>query len=281
MLSSSAFESIYEEFKNLVYNLSLSYVHNQEDAQDITQEVFVKIYQRYATYNPAASSLKTWVYQITINQSLDFIKSKKAKKRFGFITSLFHSETSEPIVDLGHWDHPGVLLEDKEELQNLFQIIDSLPDNQRTALILAKIEDRPQKEVAEIMNLSVKAVESLLHRAKQTISKNISWRILNQLSYNVSNETMMDTDKNLRKLEKIRKVEAPPFLFTRIRAQIDSFAEAPAPVQWSYSFAAIAVIVLALNLGVLLTKSSPSTDNGITAVVSAMQLSTSNDFYNE
>jgi len=173
MLNNSEFEGIYEEFKNLVYNLSLSYVHNQEDAQDITQEVFVKIYQRYATYNPAAASLKTWVYQIAINQNLDFIKARKTKKRFGFITSLFYAETNEPIEEVGHFDHPGVILEDKEELQILFDIIDTLPDNQRTALILSKIEDRPQKEVAEIMNLSVKAVESLLQRAKQTISKKL------------------------------------------------------------------------------------------------------------
>ncbi len=53
MLSNSEFEAIYAEFKKTVYNLALSYVHNQEDAQDIAQEVFVKIYQRYDTYNPA------------------------------------------------------------------------------------------------------------------------------------------------------------------------------------------------------------------------------------
>ena len=176
MLSNTEFETIYEEYKNLVYNLALSYVHNQEDAQDIAQEVFVKIYQRFHIYNPAASSLKTWVYQITINHSLDFIKARKTKKRFGFITGLFHPETNEPIADSGHFDHPGIALEDKEELQNLFSIIDALPDNQRTAIILSKIEDRPQKEVAEIMDISVKAVESILQRAKTTISKKIASR---------------------------------------------------------------------------------------------------------
>jgi hypothetical protein len=91
----------------------------------------------------------------------------------------------------------------------------------------------------------------------------------------------MDADKNLQKLEKIRKVEAPPFLFTRIRAQIDSFAKAPAPVQWSFSFAAVAVIVLALNLGALFTNSSSSQDSGISTVVSGMQMSTTNEIYYE
>ncbi len=171
MLSEALFENIYEEFKNLVYNLALSYIHNQEDAQDITQEVFVKVYQRYQSYDASKASLKTWIYQITINHCLDVIKSKKSVKRFGIFTSLFYSDSHEPIHEASHFDHPGVSLEDKEALQQLFAIIDTLPDNQRTVLILTKVEDRSVKEVAEIMQLSSKAVESLLQRAKNNFSK--------------------------------------------------------------------------------------------------------------
>ncbi len=185
MADSSRFETIYEEHKGLVYNLALSYVHNQEDAQDITQEVFVKLYQRLGTFDPDRASLKTWVYQITINHCLDFLKSRKTKKRFGFIVSLFNNETNEPIAEIGHFDHPGVTLEDKEEVQVLFDIIDTLPDNQRTALILTKIEDRSVKETAEIMVLNPKAVESLLQRAKVGDCQKIRCprRILKKCSY--------------------------------------------------------------------------------------------------
>lgn len=173
MLDTIQFEKIYQNHKSLVYNLALSYVHNQEDAQDTAQEVFVKVYQRYKGYDPEKSSLKTWIYQITINHCLDFIKAKKSKKRFGFLTGLFIPETNEPIAEVGHFDHPGVVLEDKEQIERLFKIIDTLPDNQRTVLILTKIEDRSVKEVAEIMGLSPKAIESLLQRAKNNFSKKI------------------------------------------------------------------------------------------------------------
>ncbi len=173
MLDTIQFEEIYHNHKVLVYNLALSYVHNQEDAQDIAQEVFVKIYQRYQSYDAEKSSLKTWIYQITINHCLDFVKSKKSVKRFGFLTSLFNSETHEPISEASHFDHPGVALEDKEEVGRLFAIIDTLPDNQRTVLILTKIEDHSVKEVADIMDLTPKAVESLVQRAKQNFSKKI------------------------------------------------------------------------------------------------------------
>ena len=71
------------------------------------------------------------------------------------------------------YNHPGILLEHKEGLDNLFKKINELPDNQKTALILHKIEQKSQAEVAEIMNTSPKAVESLIQRAKTNLSKRI------------------------------------------------------------------------------------------------------------
>lgn len=154
-----------------MYNLALGYVQNKEDAEDITQEVFVKLYQHLHKYDATAASVKTWVYRIAINQCLDFIKARQTKKRFGFVVSLFSKDSNEPLADAKHFNHPGIAAENKELLQKLFSIINQLPPNQRTALLLTRLEERPQKEVAEIMNISVKAVESLLQRARQTVSK--------------------------------------------------------------------------------------------------------------
>jgi RNA polymerase sigma-70 factor, ECF subfamily len=173
MKDKAPFESIYKQYKNLVFNVCLHYVLNKEDAQDVTQEVFVKIYHHHHQYKPETASLKTWIYRIAINQSLDFLKAKKTKKRFGFITSLFHPDSNEPIHDVAH---PGVAMEDKESLEELLVIIQSLPEKQKTAIILTKIEDRPQKEVAEIMEINIKAVESLINRAKQSIEKKLKER---------------------------------------------------------------------------------------------------------
>ncbi len=157
----------------MVYNLCLNYLLNAEDAEDIAQEVFVKVYQYHPKFDEQKASLKTWIYRIAINASLDFLKAKKTEKRFGFITSLFKPDTQEPISDLVDFNHPGVLAEDKEAMEGLLKVIYALPPNQKNVIILTKIEDRPQKEVAEILNISVKAVESLLQRAKQSISKKI------------------------------------------------------------------------------------------------------------
>jgi RNA polymerase sigma factor (sigma-70 family) len=163
-----SFAAIYDEYKDLVFNVSLQYVQNSADAEDITQEVFVKVHQHLHKYDSAVSSLKTWIYRIAINQSLDFLKARRASKRFAFITSLFkNGSEAEPV----HFNHPGVALEDKEELKALFGMINRLPGRQKTVLILSKIEERSQKEIAEIMGLSVKAVESLLQRAKENLRR--------------------------------------------------------------------------------------------------------------
>lgn len=164
------FEEIYKKYNSLVYNLALSYVQNIEDAQEITQDVFVSVYQSLSSFQENAA-LTTWMYRITINKSLDFLKSKQRKKRFAFLTSLFFDASNDLKHHPPEHNHPGVLLEHKEALDNLFKRINELPDNQKTALILHKIEQKSQVEVAEIMKLSPKAVESLIQRAKTNLSK--------------------------------------------------------------------------------------------------------------
>ena len=154
-----AFELLYKTFSDKVYNTSLSYCKNNEDAEEITQNVFVKIYENAATFQKK-SSLSTWIYRITVNTSLNFLKKKN---RFSLFRSL---PNNADIID---FNHPGVLLEQKENAKMLFRVIDYLPDRQKTAFILSFIENLPRQEVADIMEISLKSVESLLQRAKQNL----------------------------------------------------------------------------------------------------------------
>lgn len=167
------FQQLYDTYNKMVYNLALQYVQNTEDAQEITQDVFVVIHQSINDYKQQ-SQISTWIYRIAINKSLDLIKAKKRRKRFVFLTSLFHPDNNEVRYDRSSFDHPGILLEQKEELGKIFKFINDLPANQKTALILSKIESKSQKEIAEIMDLSSKAVESLVQRAKTNLSKKLN-----------------------------------------------------------------------------------------------------------
>lgn len=164
-------EELYERYKDMVFNLALNYVQNYEDAQEITQDVFVSVHGSLDSFRHK-SNISTWIYRIAINKSIDFIKAKKRKKRFGFITSLFDNESSSNEVH--HFDHPGVQLEQKEALTKIFKYINELPENQKTALLLSKTEQKSQAEVAEIMGISTKAAESLIQRAKTNLSTKLN-----------------------------------------------------------------------------------------------------------
>ncbi len=165
-----SFEIIYSDHSKMVFNLCLNYLKNEAVAEDLTQEVFVKIYHKMDTFH-ADAQLKTWIYRLTINTCLDFLRAQKSKKRFGFLFSLSRSQT-EYDKALTEFNHPGVLLEHKERTAQVFKLIDQLPDRQKTALLLHVTEGLNLEEIAEIMSATPKAIESLLGRARVTLKKN-------------------------------------------------------------------------------------------------------------
>jgi len=157
--SEQAFALLYERYSAKVYNIALSYTKEVEEAEEITQDVFVKIYKSSATFK-GTSSLSTWIYRISVNTSLNYLKKKN---RF----TLFKGTLTESQSI--NFEHPGVLMENKENAVALYQAMDGLPNSQKTAFILSYIEDLPRQEVANIMETSLKAVESLLQRAKKNM----------------------------------------------------------------------------------------------------------------
>lgn len=166
---SSPFEDIYQSYKNKVFNTVIGYLQHTENAEEVTQDVFMEIYRSLPGFRQE-SAFSTWVYRIAVNKSLDFLKSSQRKKRLAFISSLFSPATPPPP----DFVHPGVLLEQKERSVYLFKAIDTLPENQKTAFILARLEGLGNKEVSEIMQISVGAVESLLSRARENLKKQLS-----------------------------------------------------------------------------------------------------------
>ena len=166
----SSFSEMYDQYKALVYNVALSYVQNTEDAEEITQDVFIQLFQSIDTFKQQ-STLKTWIYRITINKSLDFLKHKKSQKRF-FIFGK-RSENEYEIQNISSFEHPGILLENKEKSKMLFEVINQLNENQKTAFILSKIDGLSNPEISVIMELSISSVESLLFRAKDNLKKKL------------------------------------------------------------------------------------------------------------
>ena len=154
----------------MVYNTALGILQNTFDAEDLAQEVFVQVFHSVKNFK-GDCKLSTWLYRITVTKSLDFLRAKKRKKRFAFVQSLFGSENNEPLAEQATFVHPGVQLENKERAAILFKAIDKLPENQKIAFTLSKVEGLSYQEIADVMQLSVSSIESLLFRAKNNLQK--------------------------------------------------------------------------------------------------------------
>lgn len=164
-----AFKYLVDNYQDRVFNTAIGIVQNAEDAEDVAQEVFIQVYRSIHSFK-GESKLSTWLYRIVTTRSLDLLRSRKSKKRFGFIQRMF-GDGNEPLYEIPDFNHPGVALDKKENAAKLFKAIAQLPDNQKTAFTLHKLEDLSYQEISDVMQTSVAAVESLMHRAKQNLRK--------------------------------------------------------------------------------------------------------------
>ena len=166
----TAFKTIVEQWKDMVYNTILGIVQNETEAEDLAQDVFIKVFEKISPFN-GDSKFSTWLYRIATTTALDHLRSKKRKKRFGFLQSLGGTGDEKELVPDFH--HPGVSLDNKERAAVLFKAIDALPENQKTAYTLHKLEGLSYRDVSEVLNTTVSAVESLMSRANQNLRKQL------------------------------------------------------------------------------------------------------------
>ncbi|MCL4558264.1 MAG: RNA polymerase sigma factor [Deltaproteobacteria bacterium] len=149
----AAFDELYDRFSKKVYNYVLRFVGSVDVSEDITQEVFVKMYMAAKTYEPTAK-FSTWLFTIATNLAInEHHKSKRV----------------EPLeADSAHDDSPSpddrAALNDME--QSIMGCIQKLPVNQKTAILLRGYEGMNYADIARVLNISEKAVKSLLSRAR-------------------------------------------------------------------------------------------------------------------
>jgi RNA polymerase sigma-70 factor (ECF subfamily) len=164
-----AFRDFIQEHQPRVYNTALNILRNEQDAEEITQDVFVEAYNKAHTFK-GESQVSTWLYRITTNKCIDHLRSKKRKKRFAFLTALFH-ESGEPVSDASDFVHPGIVTENKEKAAILYKAIEQLPETQKVAFLLSETSGLSYGEISEILAVSVSSIESLLFRARKNLRK--------------------------------------------------------------------------------------------------------------
>ena len=162
-----AFEEIYKKTSGFVYNVAFRMAGNSQDAQEITQDVFVTLYRKLNSYR-FESALKTWIYRITYNLSINHIKkySYKNKRNVPFNDALENiPAVQEEINDEG----------------NIEKILETLNQDQKACLILRGIEGLSYQEISETLKININTVRSRLKRAREILlNRNKENRLINQ-----------------------------------------------------------------------------------------------------
>jgi len=162
-----ALKECYRRFHERVYNLALSHLQDKSEAEEITQDVFVKVWRHAAKFK-GKSQVMTWIYRITVNASISALRKRKHR-----LLPL------DKQLEQSNFYHPAVQLDDREKSRALYAAIYQLPHRQKSAFVLCFVEDLPRQQVADIMGLSRKSVEGLLIRAKKNLRKTLSMPLTN------------------------------------------------------------------------------------------------------
>ena len=169
----AAFRTLVELYQSSVLSACYRILGNQQDAEDVAQDVFVMVYRKAESFR-GESGLSTWLYRIAVNLSLNRLRRRKWDRLFGILT-LSEAESEETIdrMEAPEQDRPDRQLEANERSRILTDVLNTLPEKQRVAIILHKIEGLSHQEIAEILQISLSSVESLVHRAKRNLQKKL------------------------------------------------------------------------------------------------------------
>jgi RNA polymerase sigma-70 factor (ECF subfamily) len=160
------FRLIVEQYNERIFLLVRGYVHQIEDAEDVTQETFLQAFISLGDFK-GNSAFSTWLYRIAVNTSYSYLRKKNKRSVFSYYETKISSLAEH--LQTNRNDNPQKQLSSKQTEEQIFKEIDKLPTKQRTAFILSRIQDMSQKEIAEVMSLSAHAVESLIQRAKKQL----------------------------------------------------------------------------------------------------------------
>ncbi|MBS4537203.1 sigma-70 family RNA polymerase sigma factor [Clostridium sp. D2Q-11] len=163
-----AFEKLIEAHQKSAYNIALRMLKNPEDAKDVSQQAFVKIFKYIDTFN-FKSSFTTWMYRIIVNLCIDYINKNKINNTYS-LDNPIKTDTGEINREVkDNTDLPEDIVEKKETKQIVHNAINKLDDIHRSIIILRDIEDFSYKEISEILEISIGTVKSRIKRGRDNL----------------------------------------------------------------------------------------------------------------
>jgi RNA polymerase sigma-70 factor (ECF subfamily) len=166
----TAYRGLVEKYQGRVYNVIYGLVRNREDAQELTQETFVKAYRNLHGFR-SDSRFYTWVYRIAMNLAIDFTRRRKRAPISGTDEDIGVRDSRGEIADVHHIDSPRKALERKQLHRAIMDALDQLPEQQKQVILLREIEGLSYREIAEVLDLVEGTVMSRLFYARKKLQK--------------------------------------------------------------------------------------------------------------
>jgi len=165
-----AFRWLVENYRNRVFHTVLNILQDTDEAEDAAQETFIQVFESIRSFKEE-SSLSTWIYRIAVHKALDKLRRRKTRQQLHKILPWWMPDEKKSAGTL--FRHPGIVTENKEKAAVLFKAIESLPEKQKLAFTLIKVQGMNYEEACEILQQNIKAVESLISRAKVNLQKQL------------------------------------------------------------------------------------------------------------
>jgi len=165
-----AFGDLVDRHRNAVVNLTYRYLGNRADADDLAQEVFLKVYRARKRYEPRAK-FTTWLYRVAVNACLNEVRNRKHRPTHAAIS--LAGETGAALPPDPGCENPAAAAERMELRRQVRLALDELPERQRLALLLNKFHGQSYEELAQSFELTIPAVKSLLVRARENVRRRI------------------------------------------------------------------------------------------------------------
>jgi RNA polymerase sigma-70 factor (ECF subfamily) len=164
-----AFGELVTRYESKVYSLAMKMLRNPEDAEDVLQDTFLRAYRGIKSFK-GNSTFSTWIYRITANSALMRLRKKQLPQ-----VSIEDADERDAPISIADWAPGPVEQLLNQEMQKVMdEAIDALPAEFRQVFILRDVEEMSNAEVAEILDLSVAAVKSRLHRARLKVRNRLA-----------------------------------------------------------------------------------------------------------
>jgi RNA polymerase sigma-70 factor, ECF subfamily len=156
------------DHQRMVFQLSLHLLGEQQEAQDLTQEVFLKVFRMLPQFR-GQSTLRTWIYRIVVNQASNRQRWWRRRRKSQQVPLEEHAAAHGELPDVRNFAMPDRVLQQREVAGRVWHALDGLPFDQRAVIVLREIDGLSYEEIATSLNVAVGTVKSRLARARESL----------------------------------------------------------------------------------------------------------------